>query len=64
LSPIDEYQGPITTGGSIFNLNGYRLESDDSYNLGPRGRVLTFDFHTADGVDGLDFEIAGGTGSK
>jgi hypothetical protein len=59
-----EYQGTITTDGTIFNLNGYRLESDDTYNLGPRGKVLTFDFHTADGVDGLDFEIAGGTGLK
>ena len=28
------------------------------------GHVLTFDFHTDSAIDGLNFEIAGGTGVK
>jgi len=59
-----EYTGTITTDGTIINLTPVQLESNDFYNLGPFGHVLTFDFHTADELDGLDFEIAGGTGVK
>jgi hypothetical protein len=59
-----EYRGTISTDGTIFNLSAYQLEADDSYSLGPRGEILTFDFHTADGVDGVDFEVSGGTGLK
>jgi len=59
-----EYQGTLTTDGTINNLTPVQLESNDTYNLGPAGHVLQFDFHTADEIDGLDFDIGGGTGLK
>ena len=59
-----EYTGLISTDGTIINLTPVQLEADDSYNLDSAGENLTFDFITDNGIDGLDFEIVGGTGLK
>jgi hypothetical protein len=59
-----EYSGLISTDGTIFNITPVDLEPDDSYSLDPAGQNLSFDFHTDSAIDGLDFEIAGGTGLK
>jgi hypothetical protein len=59
-----EYSGIISTDGTIFNLTPVDLEPDDSYTLDAYGQNLSFDFHTDSAIDGVDFEIAGGTGLK
>jgi hypothetical protein len=59
-----EYKGTITTDGAIRNLDEFRLEPDDYILLGLAARVVEFDLHTSGGVDGLDFDIEGGTGLK
>jgi hypothetical protein len=59
-----EYTGLINTDGTIINLTPVLLEADDSYNLDAAGQNLSFDFITDNGIDGLDFDIVGGTGLK
>jgi hypothetical protein len=59
-----EYTGLISTDGTIINLTPVLLEADDSYNLDAAGQNLSFDFITDNGIDGLDFDIVGGTGLK
>ncbi|HTE85701.1 MAG TPA: hypothetical protein VK821_13305, partial [Dehalococcoidia bacterium] len=59
-----EYTGTITTDGTFINISPIQLDPDDSVSLDGSGQILSFDFHTFSGVDGVDFEIAGGTGQE
>lgn len=53
-----EFTGRLTTDGTFYNVTVVRPEGNDVVVEG--GSVLTFAFHTSDGVDGVDFRIDGG----
>jgi hypothetical protein len=59
-----EYSGTITTDGTIINVTPIQLDPSDSVSLDAGGQTLYFDFHTFSGIDGVDYEIAGGTGQE
>ncbi len=55
------YTGRITTDGAFHDLDLIKLEQDDEAAVDPSGHVLTFNFHTYNGIDGIDYYISGGT---
>jgi hypothetical protein len=55
------FSGTIVTDGRIRNLSLIRAEQDDTATVDPSGRQLTFNFHTFSGIDGMDYEIEGGS---
>ena len=55
-----EFSGVIRTDGRFADVDGVKLEGNDFYNAGDGRHMLTFRFHTDEGVDGVDFKIAGG----
>lgn len=62
------YQGSITLYNSALftHVSGYQLEKDDSYNVKKNSdgtSVLSYSFVTYGAADGLDFEVAGCSGT-
>jgi hypothetical protein len=55
------FSGTITTDGTIRNLSLIRAEQDDTATVDASGKQLTFNFHTFSGIDGMDYDIQGGT---
>lgn len=53
------YTGTITTDGRFESLTLEHPEGDDSATIDGAG-TLTFDLHTASGIDGLNFKVHGG----
>lgn len=58
------YTGTIISDGTFFNVNPVQLEGGDWASVDPSGHVLTFSFHTFSGIDGVDYEILGGSGQR
>ena len=54
------YTGTITTDGAFEDLSLEHPESDDSVTANGTG-TLTFNLHTASGIDGLNVKVHGGT---
>jgi hypothetical protein len=59
-----EYTGWIETDGQFYNLSPIQLDANDSAGIDGSGQTLYFDFHTGSGIDGIDYEIQGGSGQK
>ena len=49
------------TDGVISNVTGVRLEADDQNYIENGGHDLVINYHTYDGIDGVNFDIDGGT---
>ncbi len=56
---LHQFLGTIRSNGLIWDARRVRPEADDS--LRRRPHQLDFSFRTADGLDGLDFQIDGGS---
>lgn len=54
------FSGVIRTDGHFRDVHSVRAERDDRYRLDCDRDTINFRFHTAGGVDGLDFRIKGG----
>ncbi len=59
-SGAHEYTGTLTTDGSFGNVHLVRPENDDSATVDGSGN-LNFDFKTFSGIDGVAFDVNGGT---
>jgi hypothetical protein len=60
-SGVFKYTGVLRTNGTFADVNAVRLEPDDRFEVLDGGHALRFQFITAEGVDGLDFQVDGGT---
>jgi hypothetical protein len=60
-SGVFKYTGILRTNGTFADVNPVRLEPDDKFEVLDGGHTLHFQFVTAEGVDGLDFRVDGGT---
>jgi hypothetical protein len=58
------YTGTIVTDGVFTNVSAVAPEADDSVSVDGSGHVLSFSFHTFSQIDGVDYEIAGGTSQQ
>lgn len=54
----------LTTDGTFADVRKVRLEGADDIAVLQNGHVLVVKFHTYNGVDGVDFRIAGGSGLR
>ena len=54
------YAGTLTTDGSFANLQRDHLEQGDQASI-DTPQQLSFSFHTFDGLDGISFQIDGGS---
>lgn len=50
----------LTTTGTFSDVDKVRLENADDIKVTDNGHRLVVKFHTYDGIDGVDFHIAGG----
>jgi hypothetical protein len=60
-SGVFKYAGVIHTNGTFVGVNPVKLEADDKVELLDGGKTIRFDFVTAEGIDGIDFRVDGGT---
>ncbi len=50
----------LRTDGAFVDVEAVRLERGDSVRVSDDGHTLRYDVHTFDGLDGVDFRVAGG----
>lgn len=55
------YRGVLTSDGTFAALDLVKAERDDMASIDASGHKLSFSFHTYSGIDGMDFQIDGGT---
>lgn len=53
------FSGQIRTEGRFVNVRGVQEEGNDMSRISRDHDTITFRFHTAGGVDGLDFRVRG-----
>lgn len=53
------FSGIIRTDGRFVDVRGVRVEGNDSHRIDQDRNMIKFFFHTAGGVDGLDFRVHG-----
>ena len=58
---VHHYHGTLFTNGIFTNVEPIKLEPGDTVTIGDGGHTLDFSFVTARGIDGVDFNVAGGT---
>ena len=58
------YTGTVTTDGTFVNVSTVKLDGSDSVSVDGSGHTLSFSFHTYNGIDGVDYDIQGGTGQR
>jgi hypothetical protein len=51
------FSGVIRTDGQFRHVRGYREEANDFHRVDRDRDAIAFRFHTAGGVDGLDFRV-------
>jgi hypothetical protein len=56
-----KYTGVLHTNGTFVDVNPVRLEADDKVELVDGGKTIRFQLVTAEGIDGIDFRVDGGT---
>lgn len=54
------YSGVLRTDGRFHDVEVVRKELVDHVQVGPDGHTIVFRFVTAEGIDGIDFNVAGG----
>ena len=57
---LHEFTGVIRTDGKFVDVHGRHLESSDWINVGPSRHSVHFDFSTAGGEDGMNFNMEDG----
>ncbi len=60
-SGVYKYTGELHTDGVFTDVQPIRLEKDDRVDVLDGGHTIRYSFVTAEGIDGFDFRIAGGT---
>jgi hypothetical protein len=55
------YSGTIRTNGTFVNVDPVRLEADDDVEVLDGGKTIRFQFKTAEGIDGINFEVSDGS---
>jgi hypothetical protein len=60
-SGVFKYTGVMHTNGTFVDVNPVKLEADDKVEILDGGKTIRFDFVTAEGIDGIDFRVDGGT---
>jgi hypothetical protein len=55
-----QFTGDISTDGTFADVQGRKLESKDSFKVGPEKHRIKYDFITKGKEDGITFEIDGG----
>ncbi|MGH2459104.1 MAG: hypothetical protein ACRDIY_09585 [Chloroflexota bacterium] len=60
-SGVYKYTGELHTNGVFTSVDPVRLEKDDQIAVVDGGHTIKYSFVTAEGIDGVDFRIDGGT---
>ena len=60
-SGVYKYTGELHTNGVFTSVDPVRLEKDDQVAVVDGGHTITYSFVTAEGIDGIDFRVDGGT---
>jgi hypothetical protein len=55
------FTGQVVTDGQIVGAHLVLSENDDSISVASNHKSMTYNFHTFDGTDGVDYRIEGGT---
>jgi hypothetical protein len=55
------FQGQIVTDGQIVHAHLIDNDQSDSIFVAPNRKSMTYNFHTFEGTDGVDYQIEGGT---
>lgn len=59
--PLRRFRAIVRTDGEIEDVDQFRLDPGDSYELRAGGKELVVEFHTLDHLDSVRWRVQGGT---